>query len=488
MKEERYKTLDDLKKHPVFYNFLQICKIPHQTFHEKELSDYLVKWATNLGLEVKQDSKFNLLIRKPASMGNEGKKPIILQAHIDMVCEKKPDVIHDFKKDPIPVQLDGDILSTGNKTTLGADDGIGTAMAMAILEAKNLKHPPIDVIFTTSEEEDMSGALNVDKSWFHTNRLINLDNSFDNEMITGSAGGKGAELKVPLTYEDSNSTYVTYKIIVDNLTGGHSGEDIDKGRGNAIIILARCLDYLRTYFKFNIVDIEGGNFRLAIPREAHTTIAFSKEYLGIFKEKINIFISEIKNVFETSEKNIQIKFLEHKYEDKILSLKSTNNIIDGIILSPNGILQMISNLGVVESSCNLGEIYIKDNNLFMVTEIRAIYESNREFIYKQILLVGDIIGGEVRDFSPYPSWTYKVHSNLRTLANRIYLEMFNHNIKNLVLHAGLECGCFTTKVNDLDAISIGPNTKDLHSPYESLSFSSTQKIYNYLIKILETLD
>ena len=308
MKEERYKTLDDLKKHPVFYNFLQICKIPHQTFHEKELSDYLVKWATNLGLEVKQDSKFNLLIRKPASMGNEGKKPIILQAHIDMVCEKKPDVIHDFKKDPIPVQLDGDILSTGNKTTLGADDGIGTAMAMAILEAKNLKHPPIDVIFTTSEEEDMSGALNVDKSWFHTNRLINLDNSFDNEMITGSAGGKGAELKVPLTYEDSNSTYVTYKIIVDNLTGGHSGEDIDKGRGNAIIILARCLDYLRTYFKFNIVDIEGGNFRLAIPREAHTTIAFSKEYLGIFKEKINIFISEIKMYLKLLKRTYKLNF------------------------------------------------------------------------------------------------------------------------------------------------------------------------------------
>ena len=195
-----YKSVEDLKKHRVFYNFLEISKIPRQTFFEKEVSDFILNWAKNLGLEVHQDKKNNLLIRKPASLGYKNKKPIVIQAHIDMVCEKRPEVKHDFRKDPIKLVLEGDILSTGNRTTLGADDGIGVAMAMAVLEDKNLKHPPVDVILTTAEEEDMSGALNIDKSWFNTNRLINIDHVVDNEIIAGSCGGIGVDLKFPVEY------------------------------------------------------------------------------------------------------------------------------------------------------------------------------------------------------------------------------------------------------------------------------------------------
>lgn len=488
MSEAHYKSIKELEKHPVFYNFFQICKIPHQSFFEKELSDFLLKWAENLGLEARQDSKFNLLIRKPGSKGYEHKKPIILQAHIDMVCEKQPGVNHDFQKDPIKVQLDGDILSTGNKTTLGADDGIGVAIAMTLLQAQNLKHPPIDVIFTTSEEEDMSGALNIDKSWFYTNRLINLDHTVEDEMIIGSAGGKGAQLSIPLEKENIATESISYKISVDNLAGGHSGEDINKGRGNANIILARILNYLNKYFQFKISHIKGGNFRLAIPREAHATIIFSKEYLGVFKKKIEEVSEEIKKLYETSEKDLSITISEEENESQAFSKQSTDKIIYSILLSPNGVNNMIDNLGVVESSCNLGEVYTENNNLILVTEIRATYESNKEFIYDKIMCLSKLLDGEVKDFSPYPSWTYQVHSELRTLANRIYEEMFKYNIKNLVLHAGLECGCFIDKTTNLDAISIGPNSWGLHSPSESLSVSSTEKVYRYLIKILENLD
>lgn len=484
-----YKSVEDLREHRVFYHFSEISKIPRQTFFEKEISDFILNWAKNLGLEAHQDEKYNLLIRKAASSGYENQKPIIIQAHIDMVCEKKPEVEHDFKKDPIKFVLDGDILSTGNRTTLGADDGIGVAMAMAVLEDKNLKHPPIDVILTTAEEEDMSGALNVDKSWFYTNRLINIDHVVDDEIIAGSCGGKGAELKFPIEYEKKSDKYKGYKIKISGLRGGHSGEDIHKGRANANILLANLLNLLRENMAFLISDLKGGNFRLAIPREAYVTVALEEKNGETFKELINKYESEMKKIYEETDKDLKIELSEEGLAEDLVSKETVDKLIDAVILSPNGISNMIGSLNVVESSCNLGEIYIKDNYLYLVTEVRATFEKNREYIYNKISLVAKYLGGELRDFAAYPSWTYRAKSNLRNTANKVYSEIFNEEIKTLAVHAGLECGCFVNKIEgDMDAISIGPNTWDLHSPSERLSVSSTEKVYKFLTKILENLD
>lgn len=483
-----YRNIEELMKNKVFYHFLEISKIPRQTFFEKEVSDYILNWAKNLGLEAYQDKYHNLLIRKNASSGYENKKPIIIQAHIDMVCEKKPEVKHDFRKDPIKVQLDGDILSTGNKTTLGGDDGIGVAMAMAILEDKNLKHPPIDVILTSAEEEDMSGALNIDKSWFHTNRMINIDHIVDNELIAGSCGGKGVELKFPLEYIKRNANYKGYKIKIDGLIGGHSGEDINRGRANANILLARLLASFKGKFDFLVSELKGGNFRLAIPREAIIVLALEEKNYSLLKEAVEKFEKEIRKVFETAEKNINISLEETELKEELIAKSSVEKIIKTIILSPNGIEDMLGDLNVVESSCNLGEIYIENGDVYFVSEIRATFEINREYIYEKILLVAEQVNGEVREFSAYPSWTYKSDSNLRTQAEEVYKELFGEDIKTLVLHAGLECGCFAPKICDMDAISIGPNAWDLHSPKERLSVSSTEKVYKYLLKILEKLD
>ena len=484
-----YKSVEDLRKHRVFYNFLEISKIPRQTFFEKEVSDFILNWAKNLGLEVHQDKKNNLLIRKPASLGYKNKKPIVIQAHIDMVCEKRPEVKHDFRKDPIKLVLEGDILSTGNRTTLGADDGIGVAMAMAVLEDKNLKHPPVDVILTTAEEEDMSGALNIDKSWFKTNRLINIDHVVDNEIIAGSCGGIGVDLKFPVEYTKKTDNYKGYQIKISGLRGGHSGEDIHKGRANANVLLANLLNLLREKVNFLISDLKGGNFRLSIPREAHVTVALEKKDIDTLKNIVKNFESEAKKIYEETAIDLKIEVSAENLAENLLSKNTVDKIIDAIILSPNGISSMIGSLNVVESSCNLGEVYIKDNHIYLVTEIRATFDKNRDYIYNKIALIGKYLGGELRAFSAYPSWIYKAHSNLRDTANKVYSEMFGENIKTLAVHAGLECGCFVNKIQeDMDAISIGPNAWDLHSPDERLSVSSTEKVYKFLTKILENLD
>lgn len=488
MISSNYKNLEELLKNRVFFHFSEISKIPRQTFFEKEISDFIFNWAKKLNLEVKQDEKFNLLIRKPASIGYESKKPIILQAHIDMVCEKNPDVIHDFKKDAINLHLDGDILSTNNKTTLGADDGIGVALAMAILEDNSLKHPTIDVIFTTAEEEDMSGALSVDKSWFDTNRVINLDHVIDNELIAGSCGGKGAEFKFKASFIESPKDNISYKISIKNLIGGHSGEDINRGRGNANIILARFLYDLRKDIDFFISDIKGGNFRLAIPREATVTINFSPDKLKDFEISIRNFEKNIKKVYEVSDKNLSVDFESTSLDKKSFSLDTKNKIIDSFMLLPNGLADMLGDLNVVETSCNLGELYLKDDYIYIIAEIRSTFEFNREYIYKKFELVSNYLNAELKDFSAYPSWEYKADSPLRDIAKKVYKELFDSEIKTLAVHAGLECGCFAPKIENMDAISIGPNTWDLHSPKERLSVSSTNKVFKYLIKILENLD
>lgn len=484
-----YKSVDDLRKNRVFYHFSEISKIPRQTFFEREISNFILNWAKDLGLEVYQDEKYNLLIKKTASLGYRNKKPIIIQAHIDMVCEKRPEVDHNFKKDPIKLVLDGDILSTGNRTTLGADDGIGVAMAMAVLEDKNLKHPPIDVILTTAEEEDMSGALNIDKSWFHTNRLINIDHVVDNEIIAGSCGGKGAELKLPIEYVKKSDNYKGYKIKISGLRGGHSGEDIHKGRANANILIVNLLDYLRENIKFLLSDLKGGNFRLAIPREAYVVVALEEKNIENFKKLVESFESRVKKVYEESDRDLKIEVSEEILSENLLSEETVNKIIDAVILSPNGISNMIGSLNVVESSSNLGELYIDENYVYLVTEVRATFEENRDYIYNKISLIAKYLGGELRDFAAYPSWTYKAKSNLRNTANRVYSEIFGEEIKTLAVHAGLECGCFVDKIEeDMDAISIGPNTWDLHSPSERLSISSTEKVYKFLTKVLENLN
>lgn len=482
-----FKNLEELLQNRIFYHFNQICQIPHQSYKERELSDFLLGWGKSLGLDAVQDNHNNIYIKKPASKGYEGIKPIILQAHIDMVCEKDPEVDHDFSKDPIPIQLDGDILSTGKKTTLGADNGIGVAMAMAILESNSIDHPPIEVIFTTAEEEDLSGAMAVDPSWCSTNRLINLDHAVEDEVIAGSCGGVGVKYILPVEFTTVPEKFKAFKISLNGLTGGHSGEDIHRGLGNANVLLARLLYECKNKFDFLIGDICGGNFRLAIPREAYVTIIIDPENINIFKDTTNCVVSCLKEEYSVMEPNLKIELQETTFESKAITESGVNNIINAIILSPNGIQEMNGSINVVESSCNLGEIYMLDDCIDFVYEIRGAKESSCEYIYEKINAISKLLGGSTTQFAKYPGWSYRPDSELRDLAQKTYRDIFGKEMKSLVVHCGLECGCFYPKIHNLDAISIGPNVWGLHSPSECASVSSIQRVYMLLCEILKNL-
>ncbi|MBP6062498.1 MAG: beta-Ala-His dipeptidase [Fusobacteriaceae bacterium] len=489
MKEKLFNNLDELLTNEIFNNFNKISQIPRPSFKEKKVSDFLKSWAESLDLEVLQDEYSNLLISKPASKGYEGKRPIILQAHTDMVCEKHPEVDHDFDKDPIDLVLDGDILSTGGRTTLGADNGIGVAIAMTILESNSLSHPKLDVLLTVAEEEDMSGALNVEPSWFRTNRIINLDNSIDNQLITGSAGGKGVKLSVPVKHTNvDKNKYKSFDLTVKDLQGGHSGEDIDKGLANSNTLLARLLNEIRKECELLISQIQGGNFRLAIPRESTCKINIRQNDLGKVQNIIDKLSKEFVNRYEGIEANLTVELKESDFNEASLDLASTSKAIDTILISPNGISEMLGGIDVVESSINLGEVYLKDNKLFFIYEIRAIYETSREYIYDKLCIISKLMNGDIEYFAKYPSWTYLPESDLRELILEIYEKKYGEVMEAIVLHAGLECGCFASKIKDMDAVSLGPNTWNLHAPSESVSVSSTIKIYNLLVNILKELN
>ncbi len=482
-----FKNLEELLQNRIFYYFNQICQIPHQSYKEKELSDFLLGWANNLGLNAVQDKHNNIFIKKPASTGYEGIKPVILQAHIDMVCEKDPEVAHDFSKDPIALQLDGDILSTGKKTTLGADNGIGVAMAMAILESNSIDHPPIEVLFTTAEEEDLSGAISVNPSWFSTNRLINLDHAVEGEVIAGSCGGVGVKFTLPSEFTTFPKEFKAFKVSLDGLTGGHSGEDIHRGRGNANVLLARLLHEYKNKFNFLIGDICGGNFRLAIPREAYATIIIDPENIDILKDTTNRIKAYLDEEYLEAEPNFKIELQETTFESEAITESGVSNIINAIILSPNGIEEMNGTMNVVESSCNLGELYMLDDCINFVYEIRAAKNSSCEYVYEKINIISKLLGANTSQFAKYPGWAYRPDSELRDLTQKTYRDIFGKEMKSLVVHCGLECGCFYPKIHNLDAISIGPNIWSLHSPSECASVSSIDRVFMLLCEILKNL-
>ena len=488
MDKTTYENIEELLQNRVFYHFNQISRIPRQSYKEKQLSDFLFDWANSLGLKVVQDEHYNIFIKKPASNGYEGAKPVLLQAHMDMVCEKSPGIVHDFSSDPIHLQLDGDILSTGKRTTLGADNGIGLSMAMAILESNSIQHPALEVLFTTAEEEDMGGAIAVDASLFSVNRMINIDHAVEDEVIAGSAGGTGVSFKLPIEFIDYPKDFKAYRISVDGLTGGHSGEDIHRGLANANILLARLLYGFNNKFKFYLGDISGGNFRLAIPRESYATIVIHPENINILKEITSSIENEFIQEYLEIEPNLEIHLQEIAFESKVITELGVRNIINTIILSPNGIEEMNGILNVVNSSCNLGEVHMLDDCINLVYEIRASINSSCEYIYEKINIISKLLGGTISQFANYPGWNYRPDSQLRDQAQKTYKDLFGEEMRSLVVHCGLECGCFYPKIPNLDAISIGPNIWSLHSPSECTSISSIDRVFMLLCEILKNMD
>lgn len=473
----------------VYKNFRMISDIPRDSYQEKEASDFLLNWAKERDLEVYQDESLNIFIKKPGTKGYEDRPGVMLQAHIDMVCEKTPDSDHDFTKDPIKFVIEGDILSTGGETTLGADNGIGMAYILSVLESNTIDHPPIEALLTTAEEEDLSGALNFDKDRIKSSYLINLDHGTDNEILCGSCGGIGSKIRIPANKENLDKlSYKYFNIFIEGLPGGHSGGDIDKGKGNAIILLGRTLYKLKSQ-DIRLIDIQGGTFRLAIPREANAAIAVPIDKIDEFNSIMEDMKKTIDKEYGVVSEGLTVGYKEVSIEEDVsLSKENLDELLITLYLSPNGIHEMNNKIeGVVGTSCNLGEVFIEDNEIVIVYEIRSAMVSLQDYLREKMELVAELAGGKAEFFSGYPSWDIKVNSKLRDVAKNVYIDMYKEEPLINAVHAGLECGCLMGDRDDLDAISIGADTWDMHSPSERVSIKSILKTWEYLKNILSNL-
>ena len=475
--------------------FSQLSRIPRESGKEQAVSDWIKNWAEERGLQVTQDDIWNLTICKPASVGYEDHAPVMMQAHIDMVCEKNSDSTHDFTKDPIEFAYDGDWLTSAKGTTLGADNGVGVAAAMAILDDDALAHPPLEVVFTVQEETTFDGAATVDISGLKAMRLINLDHADERELIVGSCGGVGVRMTMPLERETASfareaaapENLSAWRIKLTGLKGGHSGEDIHRGRGNAINLLLRVLEEP----SLKVVSITGGTNRLAIPREAeavvladeaelrdiidHAKATFRKEYAGAAPD-LDITYAAVDGDYAT------------QTDIRPLTDAAFAKIAAAVRLYPNGIVNMNGSLeGLVESSDNIGIISTEGNVLTLTSEVRGAYQSTVDDIVKTIEILAAVLGAETEYFSAYVPWEFAADSELRSTAVKLHEEMFGREMNQLAIHAGLECGFFAEKRPGIDIISIGPDCQYFHSPQERVSVSSIGRFYEFLKELLRRL-
>src|SRR5699024_5326548 len=485
--DNMYKNLEELRQEIVFSYFEQITKIPRCTGNEKGISDYLVDFANVRDLEVIQDDALNVIIKKQATPGYEHVPTVILQGHMDMVCEKNNDTEHDFNKDPLQLRVDGDMLYATN-TTLGADNGIAVAYALALLGAQTTPHPALEVVITTEEETSMGGAFAVDSDHFEGKVLINLDSEEDHKLLVSSAGGVKAIQRAPITWEETEDDLTGFRITVGGLKGGHSGMSIHEERGNAAKIIGRFLHQL-TDVPYLMQEINGGSAPNAIPREMNAVILIHQNNIQHLKDKIEAWNRLLKNELHASDPTILIS-LERMIPDtsNVFSQDTKHKTITSLMLIPNGVQSMSMEIkGLVESSTNLGIVSTSDKEIVFESDIRSSIKSLKEDIVARSKLAAELAGCHFMTDLDYPEWPYNPDSKIRKVFEKVHKEKYNTDAEIIAVHAGIECGIFIDKIPGLDAISIGPDIYDAHTPNEHISISSALNTWNYLLAVLEAM-
>lgn len=478
--------LEGLEPKRVFYYFDELSKIPRCSHNEENVSNYIKGVGEKLGLETIQDDVLNVIIRKPATPGYEDSEGIIIQGHMDMVCEKEEDSNHDFQKDPIKLKIDGDYIQ-GDKTTIGADNGIAVAMGLAIMEDDALEHPSIELLVTTSEETEMNGALGLSDKLLKGTRLLNVDSEEEGVLIAGSAGGELIQVKVPTEYEEVKD-YIEIGIEVRGLMGGHSGMEIDKPRGNSNKILNAVISEISDTIDAKLVSITGGTKDNAIPRQTIARIAVKSEKISEFRRKVKEIKNKIIDENKSQESEIDIVITEGDLVTKTLSKKvfdSVISLLDGI---PTGVFTRLpQNKEIVESSSNLAIVKTEKDKIIIQVSTRSSSEPVLLELRQKIVEEINKANAEYSISGNYPEWEYTPESNLRDTALALYKEMTGKEMESTVIHAGLECGVFAKKYPGLDIISFGPNMYDVHTPKERVSISSTKRVYEYLTQLLKKL-
>jgi dipeptidase D len=479
--------LKDIEPKKVFHYFEEISSIPRGSKNEKEISDYLVNFAKCRGIEVLQDEYLNVIIKKPATQGYESVPTIILQGHIDMVWEKNQDTNFDFYRQGIKLKVVGNWVSAIG-TTLGADNGIAVAFALAILDSDDIPHPALEILLTSDEETGMTGAKALNGKNLKGKYLINIDTEEEGALYVSCAGGLRANLSVP--FDDIKTTPDNFFIIkLSGLKGGHSGADIHLQRGNSIKIMGNILKELSSKFDLYLVDIFGGSKMNAIPRESNSVISLESSDIEIFKQTISLINSQLKDKFYSSDPNIELTFKKvlEGFPKRCLNKISTEKLINTILLHPNGVQSMSQDInGLVESSINLGIIKLHKGNMVMESAIRSSTDWKIDLISDNLRALENLTGGYFKTGARYPAWKYQKNSKLREHMSKVYTELFEKKPEIKAIHAGLECGLLGEKLPDTDMISFGPDIIGAHTPQEKLSISSTKRSWNFLLEVLKT--
>lgn len=474
-------NFDNLDSKEVFRWFEEISKIPRRSKHEKQISDFLVKFAKDRNLEVYQNKENNVIIKKEASKGYENIPPVIIQGHMDMVCEKTSESKHDFDKDPIELIVEGDVLRA-NDTTLGADDGIAVAYALALLDSKDIEHPALEVLITSDEEDGMTGAFSVTDEHLNGKTLINLDSEAEGVFWVSSAGGINTVVEFNIEKEANNNSAL--KIEVTGLKGGHSGMEIDKQRANAIKILGRILDSVKD--DINIAYIEGGSVHNAIAKSAYAVI--TAKDVNKVKNTIEKLYENIKFEYRTADPNIKILISNAENVKECYKKELSNNVISFMMLSPDGVLYMSKDIeGLVQTSSNNGVLKEKDNKLTFTIFIRSSVESSSNEIVSRVKTLASITNSNFIYRDGYAAWEYDPNSKVRDIAIKAYKTITGKDPQVASVHVGLECGILKKALKDTDVISMGPNIYNVHTPREYLSISSVDRIWRILKEIIKNI-
>lgn len=482
------KNLEKITEERVFYHFQEISKIPRGSGNEKEISDYLIKFGKNLGLETIQDEALNVIIKKPASKGYENAPVVIIQGHMDMVCEKNGDKVHDFTKDPIKLIIDGDYIYA-DKTTLGGDDGIAVAYAMAVLEDNTLEHPPIEVLITSDEEAGMSGALAIHPEHLSGKIVLNVDSEEEGKLLVSCAGGIRTKSTFPIQWINKKSDTKEFVLSLKGLKGGHSGTDIHLEKGNSNKLMGRLLKEISKEIDFNLASLNGGSKNNAIPREAEAILIVNLKDENKLNDVIAKVSEELKNEFRKKDPDLSISLsvLENNVE-KTFSDETTSKVINLLYIYPNGVNTMSADIeGLTESSTNLGVVTTTESEVEFDSAVRSSVFSLREEIVERIKCITEILGGKYTANAGYPAWPYRADSKVRDICKDVYSRMYGKEPEIVAIHAGVECGILEEKLGNLDMISFGPDIMDIHTPNEHMSIPSVRRCYEYLLEILKSI-
>ncbi|MDR0606437.1 MAG: aminoacyl-histidine dipeptidase [Bacteroidales bacterium] len=471
----------------VWKYFMEICQIPRPSKKEDKIIAYLLETGKKLGLATKRDAVGNVLILKPATAGKETITPVIFQSHVDMVCEKNNDTVFNFDTDAIQPCIDGQWIRAKG-TTLGADDGIGMAIALALLEDKTIEHGPLECLFTVDEETGLTGANALEKDFLQGKMLLNLDSEDEGQFFIGCAGGKGTIAKIDYKQQLVPDNVIPYKVTVKGLKGGHSGDDINKGLGNAIKILNRILFEGTFSFDIAIAHIDAGNLHNAIAREGTAIIVLPENKSENFVKFVEEFNLVVKSELRVTDPDVTITTEKTDMPQYLIDDFTQSDLIDALYACPHGVLSMSQDIeGFVETSTNLASVKMDNTQITITTSQRSSVESKKEDAATMVAALFSLVNADVEHSDGYPGWTPNPQSEVLSILKRAYINLFEKEPLVLAIHAGLECGIIGEKYPDMDMISYGPTLRGVHSPDERLLIESVAQVWDLTVEFLKIL-